>query len=204
LSDSVPPEVVLFDVMDTLVRDPYLDALPGYFGLDADTFFRAVRPGAWVDFELGRLDEAGWFSTAFRDGRAFDGPGLRAHLAAHYRWIEGVPEVLADLRRCGRALHTLSNYPVWYRQIEARLQVSSLVEWTFVSCETGLRKPDPESYLHAARTLGIPPEACVFVDDREVNVQAARALGFHALRFVDAATLRRDLFALGTLSAGSP
>ena len=42
------------------------------------------------------------------------------------------------------------------------------------------------------------------MDDREVNVQAARALGFHALRFVDAATLRRDLVALGTLSAGSP
>jgi hypothetical protein len=35
------------------------------------------------------------------------------------------------------------------------------------------------------------------IDDREQNVEAARALGLRALRFVDAERLERDLAALG-------
>jgi FMN phosphatase YigB (HAD superfamily) len=40
-------------------------------------------------------------------------------------------------------------------------------------------------------------QATVFVDDQPRNVEAARGLGFIALRFSSAARLRRDLQALG-------
>jgi putative hydrolase of the HAD superfamily len=41
----------------------------------------------------------------------------------------------------------------------------------------GLRKPDPEIYRLAAGRLGVPPEACVFVDDIPANVEGAKAVG---------------------------
>ena len=51
----------------------------------------------------------------------------------------------AELRDAGVAMHTLSNYAPWYRQIEQRLGLSRYLPWTFVSCETGSRKPEPQA-----------------------------------------------------------
>jgi beta-phosphoglucomutase-like phosphatase (HAD superfamily) len=48
------------------------------------------------------------------------------------------------------------------------------------SAEEGLAKPRPEIYRRAAARLGLPPEACVFVDDYEANVRAAEELGMRA------------------------
>ena len=46
-----------------------------------------------------------------------------------------------------------------------------------ISSEVGLRKPDPAIYELAAERLGLPPAACVYVDDLPGNLKPARALG---------------------------
>lgn len=43
--------------------------------------------------------------------------------------------------------------------------------------ELGLRKPDPAVFRHTCDLLGLSPGQCVFVDDTEVNLEAAGALG---------------------------
>lgn len=63
------------------------------------------------------------------------------------------------------------------------------------SCELGIAKPDSAIYLWTCERLGVPPEACLFIDDKPENVAAAEALDIHAVRFTDAAQLRRDLAA---------
>ena len=44
-----------------------------------------------------------------------------------------------------------------------------------------MAKPEPEIYRRAAERIGLAPEACVFVDDAEVNVRAAEALGMRGV-----------------------
>jgi epoxide hydrolase-like predicted phosphatase len=46
-----------------------------------------------------------------------------------------------------------------------------------ISSEVRLRKPDPAIYELVAERLGLPPAACVFVDDLPGNLKPARALG---------------------------
>jgi putative hydrolase of the HAD superfamily len=46
-----------------------------------------------------------------------------------------------------------------------------------ISSQVGLRKPDPAIYELVAERLGLPPAACVFVDDLPGNLKPARALG---------------------------
>jgi len=48
------------------------------------------------------------------------------------------------------------------------------------SAAIGCRKPDPRAYLAAVAELGVPLQACAFVDDLVENVQAAHALGMPA------------------------
>ncbi len=50
-------------------------------------------------------------------------------------------------------------------------------------------KPDPRIYEIAAERAGVPPERCLFVDDRLPNVEAARALGMTGVHFRTAADL---------------
>jgi putative hydrolase of the HAD superfamily len=65
------------------------------------------------------------------------------------------------------------------------------------SAEVRLIKPDPAIYEHSLRGVGVQPAEALFVDDRETNVQAARALGMHAIRFESESQLKDDLGQLG-------
>ena len=53
------------------------------------------------------------------------------------------------------------------------------------SAWVGLRKPDPAIYLLTIDRLdaGLAPSDCLFVDDNELNVEAARELGMTAVQF---------------------
>lgn len=50
-----------------------------------------------------------------------------------------------------------------------------------VSAEVGIRKPDSAIYALAAEKLGRAPADCVFVDDVEINLVPARALGMDTI-----------------------
>jgi HAD superfamily hydrolase (TIGR01509 family) len=190
-------QVVLFDVMGTLVHDPFFVEVPRFFGTDLRTLVSRKHPTAWESFELGHIDEEGLAQQFFADGRRLDVEGLKRAMVDAYAFLPGIPDLLADLQARGVAMHTLSNYPRWYQLIEAKLELSRWVPWTFVSCEMGARKPDLGAYTHAAQHLGVTPQQCLFVDDRQINCDAAHQAGMDAVRFTDAVTLREALATRG-------
>ena len=51
-------------------------------------------------------------------------------------------------------------------------------EQVFYSNEIGLRKPEAESFQFVCNQAGIQPEETLFIDDLEVNTNAAALLGF--------------------------
>jgi FMN hydrolase / 5-amino-6-(5-phospho-D-ribitylamino)uracil phosphatase len=194
------PEAILWDVMDTLVVDPFREVMPAFFGMTLAQLLQEKHPTAWRRFERSELSEAEFLATFFKDGRQYDRDGFKARVRASYRWIEGIEALLARLRARGTAMHALSNYPEWYGWIEERLGLSRYVSWSFVSCHTRLRKPDPAAYAFAAERLGLAPANMVFIDDRRDNCDAARAIGMVAIHFRgDVAELERALVTLGAL-----
>jgi FMN phosphatase YigB (HAD superfamily) len=153
----------------------------------------AKDPAAWIDFEHGRIDEATFYERFFLDRRAWDGPGLKGFMERCYAWMDGMEDLLAELAAAGHAIHALSNYPIWYRMIDDKLRLSRFLQWSFVSCDTGFWKPDSAAFLHAAEALGVEPRACLFIDDREVNVDVARGVGMDAIHKTDAEAVRGEL-----------
>jgi putative hydrolase of the HAD superfamily len=69
-----------------------------------------------------------------------------------------------------------------------------LLVWSYQLC---MAKPDPAIYRYALEKLGTRPEETLFVDDRQVNIDAALALGIRSLLFTTADQLRADLIAQG-------
>jgi len=49
----------------------------------------------------------------------------------------------------------------------------------------GIAKPEAAIYLHAAAGLAVPPQQILFIDDREDNIAAARAVGMYAVQYTD-------------------
>ncbi len=66
--------------------------------------------------------------------------------------------------------------------------------WSF---QLRMAKPEAAIYHHVLKELGARPEETLFLDDKLVNVEAARALGMAALEFSTVEKLRADLLAAG-------
>jgi putative hydrolase of the HAD superfamily len=73
--------------------------------------------------------------------------------------------------------------PLW----RAKLPIDEIFDDVVDSAFVGMRKPEPEIYALALERLGVPAGECAFVDDLEVNVNAARELGLHGVHFRDTA-----------------
>ena len=193
-------EVILWDLMDTIVRDPFFTHVADYLGMPFDRLLAEKDPHAWRDFELGRIDEAQLFARFFSDRRRFDGPGLKHHMLQSFDWIGGMQELLADLRAAGVPMYALSNYPCWVHEIDQRLGLSRYLTLSFVSCDTGARKPAEEAFLGALRHLGRPADQCLFIDDRRENCDAAERLGLPVIHFLgEVQPLRTQLQQQGLL-----
>jgi putative hydrolase of the HAD superfamily len=106
-------------------------------------------------------------------------------------------EYVARVR--GRGLQTalLTNNvrewePLWRAKLPA---LDELFDVVVDSAFVGMRKPEPEIYRLTVERLGggLRPDECVFVDDLDVNCEAARALGMIAVRYEDPRQAIADL-----------
>jgi putative hydrolase of the HAD superfamily len=82
--------------------------------------------------------------------------------------------------------------PLW----RPKLPIDELFDVVVDSAFVGTRKPEPEIYAITLERLELPAEACVFLDDLEVNVEGARAVGMHAIVYRDN---ERTIAELGSL-----
>jgi putative hydrolase of the HAD superfamily len=139
---------------------------------------------AWRDVERGRGDRQGWLTAAHaaleaQVGRAL--PGL------HDAWREAQAPIAENVELIRRLrppyrLSILSNADLTLRaRLRDELRIHDWFDDVVSSAEVGLAKPDPEIYALACTRLGLPPTACVFVDDHEPNVRAAEAGGLRAI-----------------------
>lgn len=55
----------------------------------------------------------------------------------------------------------------------------------FASGKIKLSKPYPQAYEHVIETMKVQPEDCIFIDDQIKNIEAARAVGMHAIHLTD-------------------
>ena len=151
-----------------------------------------LAPGAVAaasDFEgepgLGEIDEAG-FRGHWQRRLGLSDTLADELMADYWRWYVGtLDQPLVDwfARVRGRGLKAgiLSNSGPGAREAEQLWGFEEMTDDIVYSHEVGLGKPDPAVYALTAARLAVEPEQIVFLDDAEVNVEAARAAGWHAV-----------------------
>lgn len=192
------PRVVLLDLMDTLVRDPYhrmLANLPA--DLPRRDLFRWKDQSSFRAFERGEIDEPEFFKRYYRADTPEDWRArlprpekIKKELMRGVDFIAGMEAVLRELSAHPTARVGLaSNYSRWYHEIlRMRPEIETLADYLFFSCEIGARKPDREYYdrIFAGLRRDLPEltaERVLFFDDRQTNVDGALAAGWQAALF---------------------
>jgi putative hydrolase of the HAD superfamily len=154
----------------------------------------AERNGAYPLFELekGNLTEAE-FLELLRDNLEPElghRPELNRFKEIYFDALEPnepMIELMRDIKRRGYRMALLTNNvrewePLW----RTMLPVDEIFELIVDSAFVGMRKPDPEIYeLTLGRIGGVAAPECVFIDDTELNCDAARELGMTAVQFRD-------------------
>lgn len=126
------------------------------------------------DFER-RLADA----LTARTGTPHTADGLLERMFANFENAHDMSGLVLRARRAGIRTALLSNS---WGNTYPRDGWDEMFDVVVISGEVGMRKPDPEIYLLTVERLGLPPEACVFVDDLPGNVDAAVSLGFAGVR----------------------
>ena len=67
----------------------------------------------------------------------------------------------------------------------------------FSSCYVHSRKPEETIYRMALKITQRPPEECIFIDDRPLNLENPRRMGMNAIHYQNPAQLRSELKKLG-------
>jgi putative hydrolase of the HAD superfamily len=140
--------------------------------------------------ERGEIPETEFGARLERHvGARFDVGRLRTLFFERLEPNAPMIELVRELRGDGiRAALLTNNVREWEPLWRAKLpEIDELFEVVVDSAFVGLRKPDPAIYsLTLERLGGVAAERCVFVDDLEVNCDAARELGMTAVRFESA------------------
>jgi putative hydrolase of the HAD superfamily len=124
--------------------------------------------------------------------------------------VDGVPHelqpiresvaLLAQLRAAGHSQVFLSNMPAPYADhLEATHDFVGWFEDGVFSARVKAIKPEPDIFALAAERFGVPPAELLFFDDHLPNIKAARAAGWHAEPFTDAAAALPALRAHGLI-----
>ncbi|HYJ20940.1 MAG TPA: HAD family phosphatase [Solirubrobacterales bacterium] len=93
-------------------------------------------------------------------------------------------ELMQELKASGLRMAMLTNNvrewePVWRPMLPVDEIFETVVDSGFVGC----RKPEPRIYEMTLERLGLPAEACLFVDDLLPNIEGARKAGMSAVHF---------------------
>lgn len=151
-------------------------------------------------FETGRLSLDRYLErTIFYRDRDFSKGQFQEHMFAQSRPIDGTLGVVERLARSGRyLLGTLNNES---RELNLhRIERFGLRRYFSVfmsSCFLGVKKPEDEMFRLALDLTQRKPQECIFIDDRQLNLECAARSGLRTLQFKDAAQLGRDLHQAG-------
>lgn len=190
---------VLFDLGGVLIdwnpRHLYRSLFPD--PAQMERFLAEVCHGEW-----NRAIDAGQpFAEAIRECQA-RAPEYAEYIGFWFsRWeemlggeIPGTVAILRELKDLHLKVCGLTNWSAeTFPKARARFAFLDWFDGIVVSGEVGLAKPDPAIFTLAIERLGLVPADTVFIDDSRANVEAAHALGFDAILFTNAETLRSDL-----------
>jgi putative hydrolase of the HAD superfamily len=205
---DVEPQAVIFDMdgvlcaYDLAVR---LEMHARHAGSTAEDVHRAIWTSGFEDeADAGAYASGALYLAAFAERLGAPVPrevwiaARKAAMTPRLRMLSLVAALTA-----GRTVAMLTNngpltedaFPALFPDAARLFGDRAFFSWRFLT-----KKPDPAIYTALAARLGLPPERCLFIDDKARNVKGARAAGMRALHFTAEDAFLREAAAMGLVT----
>lgn len=165
-------------------------------GISAENLGRAMQAVAEADgenplFELerGEISEASFLERLADALEPLLGhrPHMHRFKEIYFEALDPNPpmiELMRELKASGYRMAMLTNNvrewePLWRSMLAVDEIFETVVDSGFVGC----RKPESRIYALTLERIGLPPEACLFVDDVLVNCEGAEKAGIRSIHF---------------------
>lgn len=150
----------------------------------------------------GKTDVDFWIEFAQKKGIQLPKGWAGQYTAVLKKSVGADPNMytlIDQLKENGVRVGMLSNIDDRYTKLIRDFGFYTPFEPCLLSCEMGLEKPDPKAYELLLKTINLPAEEIVFIDDKAENVEAAQAIGIDAILFTSEPQLREELKKMGVL-----
>lgn len=109
---------------------------------------------------------------------------FRELVADHLTWLPGAEALLCELAAAGVPRGLFSSTPRSNLDfLDVRLNLSARLPVILSGDDVAEGKPAPDGWLALASRLGVPPTACVVLEDAPGGLRGARAAGCRAIGF---------------------
>jgi len=194
------PRGVVWDLGNVLIDWQPHAAVAAGLGKDEATRFLTADDFDFPTFNHA-LDAGGTWEQSETELRRTH-PHWVEHAAAYHAHFEhslvgevpGTVEIVRELSAAGVPMFGLTNWPdEFWPHAPRKFEFLGLLDDIVVSGTEGLAKPDPRIFELTVARAGLPAADLVFVDDKQVNVDAAVAFGMDGVLFTGAEALRKQL-----------
>jgi putative hydrolase of the HAD superfamily len=206
-SGTISPKIraVILDYGEVLCHLPtaeHIEFLAGFFRVDPPSFLPMYLKTR-VPYDRGDvLPSAYWRDFAAQAGVTVDEKTIeKLRQVDKDMWSRPNEPMIRWLRQihlAGFKTAILSNMPTdMADHVRGKFPWLADFDHHIFSAEVRSVKPEPEIYRHTIDVLKVQPSEAVFIDDREENLEQARAIGIRGIRYRSVEQLRRDLQKLG-------
>ncbi len=193
-------KAIVFDCGGVVVqsnRSQVIKFLAESFEVSQSEFESYLSKERILDLATGKVKEAVFWESFAKKNQLSIPEGFHSHYLSFIKNVfpsdKDILAFVKSLQDSGLQTPMLSDATEW--QVEG-FRESGLYENffpVFLSCEIGLKKPDPATFQYLLSQLKLSPEECIFVDDRKVNIIAAKEFGIDAICFTTLDTLKAAL-----------
>ena len=113
--------------------------------------------------------------------------------------MPGMRDLLTRLKANGYRLYGLTNWSNVVYDVIGKYDILRMLDDRLISSEEILIKPDVAIYDRLCEKFGLVKEECLFTDDKQINIDGARAAGMPAVLFTDARQYEEDLKRFGVI-----
>lgn len=177
---------IIFDIGNVLVHFRWKEYIAGFGYTDVinDRVAKAsVLSPDWNEYDLGVLSE-----EEILDRFAANDPEVEDKTRVIFSSLKGLLKQtgyakswIRDLKNRGYRILYLSNFSQKAdRECAEEMDFIPLTDGGILSYKVKMTKPDHRIYKLLADTYGLKPSECLFFDDTEANVKAARECGYNA------------------------
>ncbi len=173
-------------------------------GIKGEAFDRVaqatVRDQLWNEMDRGVMPYEEVLAGFIRND-----PGVETEIRHMLENLNGIVESysytepwIRQLKESGYNVYALSNYSEkCFRESHEKMRFLELMDGYVISYREKLIKPDHAIYRLLLDRYSLDPGECVFMDDSEANVKAAKECGLNAFVFRSKAQAVKELVSMG-------